>query len=553
MAWPSATDYVEAIQHPRTCFKDAELQLGTPALDRLGMPFVSSGQFAYVFKLKNALGQASAIRCFRGIVRDREQRYQAIDAHLDSVSVNSLASFEYDSTGILVGPNRFPILVMEWIDGPTLDVYIEAALQNRVSLKHLADEWIGITKKLRAAQIAHGDLQHGNIIVQNGTLRLVDLDGMFVPSMAKLNSSELGHRHYQHPRRDEFVFNRDLDNFSALVIYISLISLSERPELWGQFHDENLIFTRPDFLSPSKSRVFDEVKKLAGESRRLVEILEKACIDGPSATPSLENLVSTSSKLPLWMRQPVGIAIATKTREVVAGNPLSGAKSNSGQVLPSAQSSFPSPGLKSGSSIPPWLGQGTGSAPSSTAQSANRVNWSAFRTDTIWNSVAFGFTGILFVWAWFPLLDGIYRDLGLIANSQALTFWTYVVGCLGFGLLRANQNRNMMVATQLGSPSPGPVPYIPQSTPPTMLTPSTPVRYQVPSASRRPLYNNWSSTQSATSSTPIGFVVASRARSIYHKPTCEWARRISNRNRVTFASSTAAQSARYRPCSVCGP
>ena len=92
MLWPTATEYVEAIQHPRTCFMDQDLQDGTPALDRLGMPFVSSGQFAYVFKLKHATGKASAIRCFRGFMGDRERRYKAIDQQLDSVAVPAVAS-----------------------------------------------------------------------------------------------------------------------------------------------------------------------------------------------------------------------------------------------------------------------------------------------------------------------------------------------------------------------------------------------------------------------------------------------------------------------------
>ena len=202
---------------------------------------------------------------------DREQRYKAIDQHLDSVAVPAVASFEYDSTGILVGSNRYPTLVMEWIDGPTLDVYLDAVIQNRSVILNLADQWIKVVNSLRAAKIAHGDLQHGNIIVQNGLLRLVDLDGMFVPSMSQMISSELGHRHYQHPRRDEFFFNCDLDNFSALVIYLSLITLAERPDLWKKFHDENLIFTRADFLSPSNSIVFSEIRKIGGEHKRLAE------------------------------------------------------------------------------------------------------------------------------------------------------------------------------------------------------------------------------------------------------------------------------------------
>ena len=199
---------------------------------------------------------------------------------------------------------------------------------NRSVILNLADQWIKVVNSLKAAKVAHGDSQHGNIIVQNGLLRLVDLDGMFVPSMSQMVSSELGHRHYQHPRRDKFLFNSELDNFSALVIYLSLISLAERPDLWKRFHDENLIFTRSDFLNPSNSIVFSEVRKIGAEHKKLVEVLEKACQSPPAMTPALSDLAAPVSKLPSWMTQPVGAVVATKTRELIPGQALSAASSS---------------------------------------------------------------------------------------------------------------------------------------------------------------------------------------------------------------------------------
>lgn len=41
-------------------------------------------------------------------------------------------------------------------------------------------------KKLHEKSIAHGDLQHGNILVDsNGNIYLIDYDSMFVPSLEK--------------------------------------------------------------------------------------------------------------------------------------------------------------------------------------------------------------------------------------------------------------------------------------------------------------------------------------------------------------------------------
>ncbi len=77
VAWPAANEYMQAIQNPHVCFSDSTLRQGKPALDRLGMPVVMSGNFAYVFKLHIGSG-ARAIKCFRQYLGDREARLLAL-------------------------------------------------------------------------------------------------------------------------------------------------------------------------------------------------------------------------------------------------------------------------------------------------------------------------------------------------------------------------------------------------------------------------------------------------------------------------------------------
>src|SRR3712207_5960110 len=281
--WPSARQFAEAVQCPAICFADPFLKATQPAIDRLGMPLVTSGQFAYVFKLRAAHGQGSlAVRCFRGYMGDRESRYKALDEHLNAHRIGALPQFNYQPDGVLVAGRRYPVLVMQWVGGPTFDVYLEDVLRRddaavrREVLLRLADEWLRLVSALREARVAHGDLQHGNIIVERGQLRLVDLDGMFVPAMQGWTASEIGHQHYQHPARDERFFDADLDNFSSLVIYLSLVSLAERPELWREHHDENLLFTKSDFQNTETSALFEKVKNLGDEHRRLADALATA-------------------------------------------------------------------------------------------------------------------------------------------------------------------------------------------------------------------------------------------------------------------------------------
>src|SRR5437016_7370860 len=141
--WPTSREFVEAVQNPAHCFTDPALRSSATALDKLGMPFVTSGQFAYVFKLNSTDGtKAQAIRCFRGMLGDRAERYKRINDHLDKVSVPYIADFEYDPAGILVGGKRYPTLVMEWIEGLPVDVYLSRVISKYEIVKFLADSWL---------------------------------------------------------------------------------------------------------------------------------------------------------------------------------------------------------------------------------------------------------------------------------------------------------------------------------------------------------------------------------------------------------------------------
>ncbi len=118
---------------------------------------------------------------------------------------------------------------------------------------------------LRTAGIAHGDLQHGNILVlPDGQLRLVDYDGMFVPAMKGWRSNELGHRNYQHPARTAEHFGPELDNFAAWVIYSSLCAVVLESSIYKQLGggDDCLLLRRGDFDNAGQSQVFRQLSSL---------------------------------------------------------------------------------------------------------------------------------------------------------------------------------------------------------------------------------------------------------------------------------------------------
>ena len=157
------------------------------------------------------------------------------------------------------------MLVTPWIEGSTLLDYLEQGNLKRVST--ISKEFLDMVSQMENHKIAHGDLQSRNIMVQKDlSLKLIDYDGMFIPELRNQPSQESGTRHYQHPLRFNntiSVYDETMDRFSSIVIYLSLLVLSAKPNLYKKYHDdENIIFTHSDFESPDKSELFKEVSRI---------------------------------------------------------------------------------------------------------------------------------------------------------------------------------------------------------------------------------------------------------------------------------------------------
>lgn len=259
MKFPSATAYMEALQDPGSCFSDPELAAGTPTLTPLGLPRSMSGNMATVFRVDCVTGRSYAVRCFIRSFENEARRYTAIADHLDRLAPSWRVGFELQPEGILVEGTRWPILKMEWSAGESLTSYIEHHLWDSSAIAYLALRFATLAEDVREAGIAHGDLQHGNILVApGGDLRLIDYDAMFVPSLEGMGSNERGHRNYQHPGRSHQHFGPHLDHFPSWVIYTSLVAVATDPLLWGRLDggDECLLFRQDDLQSPETSPVF---------------------------------------------------------------------------------------------------------------------------------------------------------------------------------------------------------------------------------------------------------------------------------------------------------
>src|SRR5205823_266576 len=139
----------------------------------------------------------------------------------------------------------------------------EGLLGDPAGLAALRARFRRLVKDIEGAKFAHGDLQHGNILVRGKDLLLIDYDGMWVPELKGRQATEIGHRAYQHPRRSTTDYGPYLDRFSALVIYLSLRALEIDRRLWDQYHTgDNLLFVREDFNEPGKTPIWGDLAAL---------------------------------------------------------------------------------------------------------------------------------------------------------------------------------------------------------------------------------------------------------------------------------------------------
>lgn len=300
MPWPTPQDYNEAIQNPRISFADPELAGGTVELTPLGLPRPITGNFASVYRVRSPGGDW-AVRCFWREYADMQQRYACISSHLRTAGRPYTVAFEYLPQGIRVRGTWYPILKMEWADGLLLDQYVRAHLDDAPALENLAGRWLDMVQALETAGSAHGDLQHGNVLIVGGELKLVDYDGMYVPALKGRGSHEIGHQNYQHPARGAGDFGPTIDRFSATVIYVSLLALRVQPKLWESLNggDECLLFRRDDFLAPDTSPVFAALESSVDERvRELSGTLRAALAAPPTLTPTLPRRIDPGADVP---------------------------------------------------------------------------------------------------------------------------------------------------------------------------------------------------------------------------------------------------------------
>lgn len=300
MTWPTPQDFNEAVQNPSTNFSDEELKKGETDLNALGLPRAITGAFASVYRIHSA-ERDFAVRCFLHDIKDQDERYFELSNFIRNDELKYAVNFEYITRGINVRGDWYPILKMEWVEGTGLDQYLMQNVHSKNQVQWLTQKFITMTGDLHERGIAHGDLQHGNILLVDDEIKLVDYDGMFVPPLDGLKSNELGHPNYQHPRRTPRHFGAFLDNFSTWVIYVSLSCLARDRELWMRLNggDECLLFRQTDLSNPSQSYSFAFLDQHRdAEVRQLAQILKTLTTYPLKQVPRLDPSIRSIGELP---------------------------------------------------------------------------------------------------------------------------------------------------------------------------------------------------------------------------------------------------------------
>ena len=267
MQYPLISEYVRAIQDASSNLdKLAHL---VPVLDDYGEPYRSSGAFAVVFKMQDkSSGKYYALKCFTEEQERRADAYRQIADELDLLDSPYITSVKYMEKELFVDSqceeDEFPVLLMDWVEGEMMETYISSNYCNQYAMSMLCYRFGKMAAWLRTQSFAHGDIKPDNIIVRpDGSLTLVDYDGMYVPSMKGSQSPTIGTRVFSYPLRTVDDFDETIDDFSLASIALSLKAISMKSTLLDIYGaSDRLLYSENDYRNPSNSKVISALQEL---------------------------------------------------------------------------------------------------------------------------------------------------------------------------------------------------------------------------------------------------------------------------------------------------
>jgi hypothetical protein len=294
--FPGWTQYGLAFSNFNRFIMDEFLKDACPRTTKDNRVETYTGGYCYTVPVvKN--GKTFAVRCWLKEVKDVKYRYQELSKYSGEFKkLSYMLEFAYIDQGIIVNDTVLPILRMEWSNGVNLKEFVKENLGETLKIRHIAYLFYQMVRDIHWRQMSHGDLHHENIIIDesNGypAIKLIDYDSMCLPGLYGQPEQIQGVHYYQHPdriSRKEPLTSPDIDYFSELVIFLSLLSLSEKPDLWTSLDlatQDGILFSKDDFINPGSSEICEQLRKNAfsDEVHYLFQVLMEYCkrktIDG---------------------------------------------------------------------------------------------------------------------------------------------------------------------------------------------------------------------------------------------------------------------------------
>ena len=237
------------------------------------------GGFSIVFPVA-VDGSKWAFRCWHHTLDEDQARIKALSSELKKANLPYFVDFEYEDSGIVVNGAVYPTTRMKWINGRDIKDYLCYHRNNRHKVFELASNFFSMIQDLHQQSIAHGDLQHENIIVTSaGKIYLIDYDSMYLPAFSFFHSRNTtnGKEGYQHPARENCVYsNPKLDYFSEVIILTSILAIAYKPELAEKYNlvdADTMLFRKVDFRDFSNSRIYLDLSSLGGVFPLLLSVI----------------------------------------------------------------------------------------------------------------------------------------------------------------------------------------------------------------------------------------------------------------------------------------
>lgn len=279
LKYPTRTDLLTAMNNPAISFRAEEL-IGGKIVKKGSRVIQYSGGYSTVFPFFTKEGKKVAVRLWIADIGEAKKRSLEISQYLEGLKNDYFAQFRYIDDAILVNGTLHPVVIMEWIQGQTLKDYLQEIISYPEKVLRLASRFRVMVTYFHKQKIAHGDLQHGNILVtEEGEIVVIDYDSMFISPLAGMPDIIKGLEGYQHPsRRSNQVLHSKLDYFSELVIYLSLLVFADDSGLWSKYiGTEDLLFSKEDLQSPNNSTLIESL--LSSEDEMIARLTEKLILE----------------------------------------------------------------------------------------------------------------------------------------------------------------------------------------------------------------------------------------------------------------------------------